>query len=232
MKSSITRWLVVLLILGLMGGLGYVGMLYMDYKKLSENLTAELQRANAKITAFQDRVREQKAQLSWLEQSKRTLEGQVAGLKKDLESKTEELAQAVVECETKYQAQIEALTMDYEGRIKVLTENRDAYKAALAKSRDDNQELRARNLALSQAKSEVENTLADYKGRYAMAVSHNRRLTESVQELLVKYRDKSVKDVLAQRDPFTQMEKIELEGIMQKYKRVVRDTTLSESGEQ
>ena len=225
MKPKIKTWLVSLTILGLMGGLVYVGMLYKDYKRLSEDLTVELQRANAKISAFQNRVREQKAQLSWLEQAKRNLEGQVAKLNKDLEAKDQEIAEAQAGCEVKF-AEYEHVIGALQTDIKGLKQHIEGLNGVIAKVRDEYQKMRQRNLEISQAKSEVENALAMKDGEFHEAVSHNRRLATAMDELLIKYRDKGVGDAIAGLDPFTGIKKIESQGIMDKYARVIKDNKL------
>lgn len=112
-----------------------------------------------------------------------------------------------------------------ESELKAAQAERDALKAKLAETEkqlaDSLAAQRATLQTLAQAESakkQSEAQLAARQQELKTCQTHNGRLYSLSRELMVKYRDKSCQDALAQAEPFTGLKKVEIENLLETWR--------------
>jgi chromosome segregation ATPase len=226
MLKILLRLFVILLCigLGLAAGLGYGRM---QLKKEQVRLGDEIVQIERKAKLLQRKYTDQRAKADQLTRVKyqlegktRTLEGEIVALEKEIEAalaKQVALAKASKRSSDSLQKKLEAQEKRYaelktklEKSVQAHTETKQALKTSrTAAGRLENE--------LQEAKT----ALAGTERRLERCVEHNARLCEIAEELVEKYRTKTVGDVLKEKEPFTQVGKIELEKFVQEYQDAI-----------
>jgi chromosome segregation ATPase len=211
---------------------GYLGFRVHALDGDLHDLRLELAASKKNAEQLQVGRREQQSRATWLEQAKRGLEGQNAALraeaehlKAELEAMAEEkkssvalagqrssaLAQA---CEERAEALGKRLS-SAEEKLKVSSEAWDSGQRRLAELIDSKQSLEAE---LSRTSSSLDT-----------CISHNTSLSGMARELIKRYEEKSVAEVLAQKEPFTQIQRAKMEAVLQEYESKIREHEMSSS---
>jgi chromosome segregation ATPase len=227
----ITKILAVLLALCLILT-GYLGFRVHTLDGEIHGLRQELAVSMKNAEQLQVGKREQQSRATWLEQAKRGLEGQNAAfraeaerLKAELEAMAEEKRSSVAlagqrgsalvrACEERAEALGKKLS-SVEEKLKVSSKALDTGKRRLAELVDSKQTLEAE---LSRTSSNLDT-----------CVTHNKSLSVMAMELIKRYEEKSVADVLAQKEPFTQIQRAKMEAVLQEYASKIREHEMPRS---
>jgi chromosome segregation ATPase len=226
MLRIVLRIFVVLLCigLGLAAGLWYGRM---QLKKEQSRLGAEIVQIDRKAKLLQRKYTDQKAKADQLTRVKYQLEGQIRTTEGEIEVLRKENEAAL----TKQVALAKASMRSNASLQKKLAaqEKRNAeLKSELNQSTQAHAET-AETLKASQTVSqqlegeiqELKTVLGGTQRRLERCVGHNARLCEIADELVEKYRTKTVGDVLKEKEPFTQVGKVELEKFVQEYQDAI-----------
>ncbi len=137
---------------------------------------------------------------------KAELEKELAVKKLEIETLTKELAKLKNETKAKTEAnatqQQEALTM--------LKSDRQKVQETLKAETEQNQKLADENATLLKK-------LAAQTNNFDLCYSNNKKLYEVNKEILGKYEDKGFWAALSQKEPFTTIEKVKVENLVQDY---------------
>lgn len=168
-------------------------------KQFLRRLQIMQQQMNAQNAALQKERDELAAQLEAAQASLATVKekreqarGKALGLERSLHAQQRDNA-AVTQQLTQTQQALAALRQEHESTL-----------ATLKTSEDDNRKLKAVG--------------ADQQQQIADCEKKNRLLYEAGTQLLKKYHDKTAWDALAQKEPFTGIEKVRIDNVLQEYR--------------
>lgn len=137
---------------------------------------------------------------------KAELEKQLAGKKVEVEALTKEVAKLKNETKAKTEANIaqqqEALTM--------VRSDRQKMQETLKTETEQTRKLTDENEIFSKK-------LAAQTNNFDLCYSNNKKLYEVNKEILGKYQDKGFWAALSQKEPFTTIEKVKVENLVQDY---------------
>lgn len=200
----------VVAVLGI--ALGYTGG-FMQLLGERREHTARLNEANKKIALLQKRVSEEKASETALQGEKRALQAELEKVKAEAAS----LAQENAKNEGKARS-LEAKERELADRVAKLEAAREELQkkhAELAKkSREQEQAIRQ----LTGEKQSLQAELRGAKQNLEVCAAHNGRLSAISTELVEAYANKGVGKALLQKEPLTQMQKVEMEKLVQEYR--------------
>lgn len=135
--------------------------------------------------------------------AERRLAGQVGDLRKELATEKDRAAAA------------EKALADARAELKARDDRLAALQAQAAEQQAAAQRAQAQLAARLQV-AEARGTGLD--GQLATCGSHNVRLVALVDELGLKYRDKSCADAMAQREPFLATRRVQIENLVEQYR--------------
>ena len=207
-------WLTLITIVGLVGYWGYTTY---QLVKERDGLIADLMRAQQKFKMLQRKYAEEKAQVAMLQRSKLALEGKLRQSQQELTAAQEEkeaLVSELATVEEKFSRKIEK----YEKKLARLKENRDKYKAKLAETVAIVKERNKMIRTLTAEKEELTINLQETTSSLKRCVKHNARLSQLAEELVNAYENKGIGDSLLHAEPITQLEKVEVEKLVQEYR--------------
>lgn len=173
-----------------------------------------------KVEAMERRFSEQKNQVVNAGRAKTALEGQFRAALSEVERlKAENAAMAEEKGRTKdaAAAEIDALRSrlrEAEERKAVLAKDLETLRD---KHKKDVAALEEKLSGLSSRRDELERTLDARMKDLETCRGHNTRLSELSRELLDRYAKKGVLSAVAHKEPLLQVEKVELEKIVQEY---------------
>ena len=115
-----------------------------------------------------------------------------------------------------------------------LSETKSAASAAATRAASESANLRE-SIAVGDARAkELEGKLLDTEGRLAgrkkelsACTADNKKLGALSKELLGRYADKGVMDAMMQREPLTQLKRVELENLVQQYDDRIAESSLA-----
>jgi chromosome segregation ATPase len=206
------------LVVGLAVGLGYGHMQLQGQQKAfqakARQITqrmAQAERRCAQSLAEQQTSLEDEKQQGLAETEKLQKEKQGLALEnKDLKSRVDALiAQA---------ASVEAMRAKSEAKATSEESKNGQLSALLAKTEADRKALEQKQQQTFQALQEREKHLKELNGRYDRCAENNVRLYAIGLELIKQYQDKGFLRTLVQKEPFTQIKKVELEKLVQDYR--------------
>jgi len=155
--------------------------------------------------------------------------GRLEGEKEDLEESVEKLEKALA-------AERKELKKT-EGQFGAEKMRSDAFEQQNGQLRDRLQELadRYRELAevLSQVESQRDELIAlaqDYDARVVLCERNNDNLYTVVDELISAYKNKGVFRTLLEKEPFTQLKRVQVENMMDEYRYLAEDMRLKFEG--
>jgi len=204
--------------LGLALGLGYGHMQTQAVKKADQakirEITGRLSQAQRRYTqemasaqtACDDSLQALRADAEKLQKERETLVAENKGLK----VKAGTLASSVASLEKK-NVSLDARAASLESKLGHLT-------GRLAKTEADRAALEQKEHQTLQALQEREKDLKALSQRYDQCAEHNARLYTIGDELIRKYRGKGVVTTLLEKEPFTQIKRVELEKLARDYK--------------
>lgn len=227
-KKNMTRIALVLL----MGAMVYWGYATYQLIQVRNALTVELENEKRKFKVLQRKYVEEKALSASLQRAKLAAEGQVRQAQQaaaDAEAEKKALEEKVAGMEEKYQlktAKLEERIAKYAENLEKLIENRDQYKAKLFETVAIVKERNQMIHKLTAQKDELTSDLLETRSGLRRCEKHNVRLCKLTEELADSYYNKSVGASLMQAEPFTQLKKVEMEKLVQKYKDRIDDNNL------
>jgi chromosome segregation ATPase len=213
--------LIVALTIGLAIGLG-IGR--MQIKKEQKVFQDKLKEASKKIAFIQKKMTEEKNEatasieqecqgdldkLEKAQNEKKALGGQLGKLKEQLqklETKGKESDEASARNKKEIQ-EMELKSKDLDRELKKMTGENQALQAELKKTAGEKQALQGELKKTTEGLGHCE--------------SDNAELVIIAEELLKKYRDKGLGSVLAQKEPLTQIKKVQLEHFIQQYQEEI-----------
>jgi chromosome segregation ATPase len=215
-------------------GLGY------GYFKLDKERRAfqnHIDNLEKKAILLQKKYAEKKAAETHLIRTKLYLEGQKRTLEGDLE-KIEKERKSLLGEQEKLRERISGLenrASNSDNRVKefsgVIAKLKEEYEDLEKKHRKAimNRENRIAEITDEKEKmeSELRNTLDAVHRQVDRCESHNARLCVIASELVEKYKNKGVMTSILQEEPFTQIEKVEMENLLQEYRDKIETQRLS-----
>lgn len=220
MSSIVRKLLLVLvgLIVGVSAGMGYGAYKLNKERNAHEHVVKEFEK---KTTQAQHNLGEQKNRVVNLEGRNRSLQSQIT----KLEGERDSLAADAKELDEKLQLSA--------AKIKELVEAQAAVKndcSAVEKKCAEvvqsqvNQVVKRCESAVAQIngqKDALESALKNEKEAYGKCAGNNRELCSIAKEILGRYENKGFFTKVMEKEPFTQIKKVELEKLVQEYDKKI-----------
>jgi len=212
------RLITIFLFILLLGAGLAAGLLYghIQLKKERAIFAQQLKEENRKRQLLHKRYKEEKNRVAQLTRAKSALEAKNRKAQeelKDLKAQVEELSKGGEKCKATidaYKQRVEALREKY-ARLVDITKKREAqYKDLILKCRQEKRKL-SQELAATQADLKMMRT------KFQDCAKKNLRLCEIAYELVDKYEKKGVVKSMLAQEPLTQIEKVEIEHLVQEY---------------
>jgi len=209
------------IVIGLILGLAYGHMQLASEQKVCQ---AKLKEMSQRLSQAQRKVAEGRNAEESLEDTNQAMQTQVDALSKEkerLSSENKDLKSKVDASDTKASslekqvASLEARASSLDGKSSQLSERLakvEADKTAL----DEKQKKTFQTL--QEREKELKQLTIDSQAKYDRCAEHNARLCVIAEDLLHKYQTKGVMGSLFEKEPVTQIKKVELEKITQDYK--------------
>lgn len=209
-KEKKSLLIIAAVIAGFLVGVGYgqvrlqsqKSMYSAKLKDLNQRLT-QTQRTISKELTLQNTLEEEKqqalAEREKLVKEKATLSAQGKALKE----KADFLETSKISLERK--------------TVSLELENKQ-HRESLTRAETDRENQEKKLKQTTQTLNEKEKELAQLRAKYNQCAEHNARLYSIGEELIDRYQRKSVMGSLLEREPFTQIKKVELENLVQDYK--------------
>ncbi len=204
-------------LVGLALGMGYGHVQLQGQQKAHQ---AKIREINQRLSQAQRKYVQGMAAQAGLEEEKQQGLAEAEGLRKEkeglaaenrtLKSRADSLASLAASLEEK-RALSEARAVSQESK------NRQT-ATLLTKTEADRNGLEQKQRQTSQALQEREKELKVLIPKYDRCVENNVRLYHLGDELIRQYQDKGLMRTLAQKEPFTQIKKVELEKLVQDYR--------------
>ncbi len=210
----------------------FLGYTCYRLNKERDALTLSLKQEQNRYKALQVKYAEQKTRMATMRRSKLALEGNLRQAQKELKTVQEEkdaLAEELAGLEEKYDQKVATLKAHiekYKENMEKLVENRDAYKAELAETVAVVKERNEMIHELTAEKEDLSLKLQETKATLKRCVKHNARLSVLSEELVTAYENKGVGDSLLHAEPLTQLERVEVEKLIQEYRDRIDDNNL------
>ena len=225
MKKGNTKILFIILFIA-----GFIiSFFYGNYRLEKQRVVmqAEIDKSVRKAEQLQRRYVEQKTTADRLQRMNISLAGQKNTLQTELEKTKEEYSNLENDF-TKLKA------LENEGRNK-LAECKKTYDSLLAKNNELRDSLEEEKKLFAETKHEhgiqiekIEkerddkiSELRSLENRMASCINKNSRLCIIADELLNKYENKGIMSSLLEKEPMTQLKKVELEKLTQEYKGTI-----------
>ncbi|NWF55222.1 MAG: hypothetical protein HXY45_10565 [Syntrophaceae bacterium] len=216
-------------------------------KEMNQRLSQAMRRVSEEKsvqTTLEDEKKEVQARLDKLQKEKESLEGQNKDLAEKaaaletrvgssearaagLEKKVASLEKKVGSLETNA-ASLEKKHSDLAARLSRTEAERNSLHQKL---RETTEEVRARDQALKNAAADWQKSQGELKRmtqKYDRCAANNARLSALADELVKRYQGKGVMDSIMEKEPLTQVKKVELEKLCQEYRYKIEDQRIKE----
>jgi len=185
------------------------------------------------VGLLQRKYAEEKARAAALARTKLTLESKQRALQTEIERLEKESASVLTENKAiseelkrkaqACQASLEKLSQQC-AKLKVEHDTLEGKYAQKVKDCD------GKVSQLSAEKTTLESEIKRQGQRLERCQTHNARLCVIADELVEKYKNKGITSSILQKEPFTQLEKVEIEEIVQEYKEKIEEQKLEVRG--
>lgn len=216
MPPIVKKILLVLvgLAVGLSAGFGYGAYKLKNERNAHEQMAKGLEK---KMAQLQHSLQEQKTRTTNLEGQNRTLQNEVAkvqGEKNSLEENAKELDEKLQLCGGKIKELVEA-----QATVKNDCSAVERKCAEVAQAQVNQVVKRCENLVeqVNNQKQTLENALRNSKEALDRCAGNNRELCSIAKEILGRYENKGFFTKVAEKEPFTQIKRVELEKLVQEY---------------
>jgi chromosome segregation ATPase len=235
-KPPIALYIVLGLALAGLAVLGYGYASVRGERAAIEEKAGDLEK---KIALLDRKYSEKRALEQQLVRARVQVEGQLRGLQSEMEKLRSE-KDLLLEEKSKTQmelekvkaraASLEASQKEIKDTAEKLQAESEAHAKAQAKALKDQQQETERLLAeRRQAEAELQSALKATQQKLERSESHNARLAVIAEELTEKYKNKGVTTSILQAEPFTQIEKVEMENLLAEYRERIEDEKLKKS---
>ena len=223
MKRTLLRVVAVCLILS---GVAVSGFLYRQLGREQEataRLTEALRAAEASFSQLKQRYAAANARVTVLSRAElmakakaRKAMEQIGALEAERQALADEKAALSLEGARRTEA-LEKAVQQLSGEKEKLVEARarlaDESKALARDLRSKSEELSR----VIEAKRQIETALGEKSSEADRYLAHNKKLSEVAAELIDQYRNKSFRETLLAREPFTGIKQVEIENLLETY---------------
>ncbi|MGD0231891.1 MAG: hypothetical protein ABSC19_16310 [Syntrophorhabdales bacterium] len=232
MKGAVKRYLLLVpaVLLGLALGLGYGHVQTQNLKKADQ---ARIKEINQRLTQSQRRYAQGMAERSSLEDGMQAIQAETEKVRQEKERLLAEnkglttraalLASSIASLEKK-NALSEAKSASLESKNGQLT-------GSMAKTEADHHALEQKERHTFQTLQEREKELKALNRKYDQCAEHNARLYVIGDELIKRYQNKGVVTTLLEKEPVTQIKRVELEKLARDYKEKIDQQKIKGKGE-
>jgi len=232
--------IVLLIVLGLaLAGVAALGYGYTSVRGERTALEEKAGDLEKKIVLLEKKYSEKRALEQQFTRTRMQIEGQIRGLQGELEklrrekdllleekSGTEEDLEKMKARATS----LEVSVKDLKESTEKLRAEADASAKAQAKAFKDQQQETERLLSeRRKAEAELQSALKATQQKLERSESNNGRLAVIAEELTERYKNKGVTTSILQAEPFTQIEKVEMENLLAEYRERIEDEKLKKS---
>lgn len=219
-KTGILKIVGIIAALGILSGSGYAFVtLYKERNRLRTDLHSTQRRADL----LQRKYSQEKARSTALMRTKQSLEGTIRAKQTEIDQAKAEkqaLEEELSGLEAKYAAKTKHLEEKIDtlfARIESIKASREEvvarYKEKVAIIRDNEEKIAQLSEDLQRTGFELKRTNRQLDN----CTENNERLCLITEELVDKYKQKGVVGSLMVTEPFTQLEKVEVEKLVQEY---------------
>lgn len=235
-KRPVFLYIVLGLALAGVAALGYGYVSVRGERTALEEKAGDLEK---KIVLLDKKYSEKRALEQQLTRARMQVEGQLRALQSELEKVRrekdgllEEKSRTEEDLEKMKQraASLEVFVKDLKESTEKLKAEADASAKAQAKALKDHQQETERLLSERRnAEAELQSALKATQQKLERSESHNARLAVIAEELTEKYKNKGVTTSILQAEPFTQIEKVEMENLLAEYRERIEDEKLKKA---
>lgn len=233
MKTSPLRWLGRIFTLLMVIGLGVSGYYLYQLDLERKGLHAEVAQLNGRMKLLQKKYSEQKAQAAAMLRGKQAAESRARATAAELEEAREQVAG------------LEKRLVNHDKELAKLRQEHDQQlanqKKRYAKLRTSYTQLRAESQRIIKEKNGEITTLTSEKHRLTASLQqetfqhkrcrkHNAKLVDVADELVAVHEGKGEVARLGSIDPFTQINRVELEHMCQEYRARIDEGLLRQEG--
>lgn len=219
-KWKAVRIILVIVITGGVCAGGYIGYtLYQERNHLQSELTKSEKRGDL----LQRKYAQEKAKAGALMRTKQALEGRIRAMQTQIDEAVQEKA-VLQEQLQNVESRLADKTKHLKERIEQLAARIDTIKASrdevVAKYREKVAIIKENEEKIAQLSEDLQRTGFELKQtgrRLENCRGNNERLCLITEELVEKYKNKGVVGTLMVTEPFTQLEKVEVEKLVQEY---------------
>nr|WP_319395357.1 hypothetical protein [uncultured Desulfobacter sp.] len=230
MKKIFFRSIAILLIMAGIAGCGYLWNVKQGLEEQIGTLETDLDLSQRKTRAAIKKYNQEKAKVATCMRSKMVVEAQKAKLQrvaKNLENEktalvgqVKGLEQRLVQHKSICEQRVDKLKEAY----KQLADSRKEIIAKYKELAEKNRGLSGQIVQLESQKAELSSELSQTESRLTRSLKHNEKLCVIAEELTNKYREKTNGS-----EPFTKIEMVELEHIIQDYlKRIDKEKIIEQ----
>ena len=224
-------YVLVLISVGIIAYLGYVTF---SLKKELSTKSEQFQKTVQLNTALKKKYAEEKAKASSFQKAKllsdaraREMEDKLAEIENELSRLKSTKGVELQQCRAKNESCSQQVNQ-YEKEIAGLTgENKELLQAG----KELKKELKIKEAEIIKKKenlSELQSELNHTESELARVITHNKRLSTLSQELLLAFDDKGFLSSMLEKEPFTQVKRVELEKMIQDYMdKIEKDTVMN-----
>jgi chromosome segregation ATPase len=213
----------VLCLLAIGGSIGW-GYEYFQLKKMQSALEHDIKEMERKAALLQRKYAEKRALADQLARIKFALEGQRSQLLAEKETLEKEKGEALSTIE-KLQEDLEKgkhRNASLDERTKELSQKlKDANKRYQDLEKKHDQAIKEHESVLkelAEERKDYQRALQKLKGSLERCQTNNAKLCLIADELLDKYQQKGVTDSIMQKEPFTQIKRVQLEHFREEYR--------------
>lgn len=225
MRSRVYRIVAIVTILLLAGAAGFLGIRAHQSDKEIGALKEEIESSKKKVALLLRNYQEKQSLAEGLLRAKRTLEAQNVEAQRELDQLKSELSavrsarQAVSQTLGKNVEAFEAEIQALKGQVSNLAKEKKALEEGHALALAGH---KAEKASLEAERKEMETSLkSELKRTYQSldkSEGNNARLCVIARELLDRFENKSVIGSLMEKEPFTQIKRVELEKLTEEYR--------------
>ena len=209
----------IILVAALIGNAG-LGYLNLKITKERDQLSAALETEQHRFKLLKKKYAEQKALASSIQRAKLGVEGRLSQAQQEMDSikkEKEALQEKVAGLEKEYEKKTASLEVRLEKqsqRITRLKERQEQYKTKLAEAVQVARERHAKIFQLEADNGDLTARLQEKTSGLRRCEEHNVRLSQLAEEVVHAYYAKGTGSSI---DPFTKIQQVELERIVQEY---------------
>lgn len=201
----------VALAAGLLIGLGAGHIQITKERKISQD---KIKEANKKTAYFQQKMEEEKSSaMASLEQKEQQCRGDVGKLQAALRTEKKNLGAQV----EKLQGQTQKLELKVKETDAAFAKTKQELQTAERSNKDLDRELKK----TTEEKLALQTELKKTSRNLGQCVSNNAELCVIAEDLVKKYKNKGLGAVLLEKEPLTQVKKVEMEQMAQKYQEEI-----------